>query len=209
MDREPARRDALIPNIRSENLSENSFSACTLTRRSGCSCLGCSTSPTAKSRSGFRTAAWRRRSWTETGCNIIHPTLCSSERLIWTHAGVNPSTTTAMTLSGCGCCHNGRQNNCGAFQVRGLTPEKKKGELGWRLLLFFFCFMDLLFCYWSSYFEMATLLRAQWTLASRNCDFHSFLFLIVNFDWTSVFCYQNVIRFFFLVRMESQNGSHV
>lgn len=163
MDREPARRDALIPNIRSENLSENSFSACTLTRRSGCSCLGCSTSPTAKSRSGFRTAAWRRRSWTETGCNIIHPTLCSSERLIWTHAGVNPSTTTAMTLSGCGCCHNGRQNNCGAFQVRGLTPEKKKGELGWRLLFFFFFFAS-----WTFYSAIEALILKWRHYCARN-----------------------------------------
>lgn len=75
-DKGPERRGALIPNIRSENLNENSSSVCTLTRRNACNCLGCSTSPTDKWRSGFRTVAWRRRNWTEIDYNIIRLTLC-------------------------------------------------------------------------------------------------------------------------------------
>lgn len=76
MDRGPARKGARTPNIRSENLNENSFSVCTLTRRSACNCLGCSTSPTDKWKSGFRTVAWRRRSSTEIDYNITRLTLC-------------------------------------------------------------------------------------------------------------------------------------
>lgn len=75
MDRGHVRKDALIPNIRSENLRENSFSVCTLTRRNVCSSLECSTSPIDKWRFGFRTAAWRRRNWTETGYSITPPIL--------------------------------------------------------------------------------------------------------------------------------------
>lgn len=74
MDRGPARKGALIPNIRSENLKENSFSVYTLTRRNACNCLGCSTSPTDKWRFGFKTVAWRRRNWTEIDYNIIRLT---------------------------------------------------------------------------------------------------------------------------------------
>lgn len=76
MVREPARKGALIPNIRSENLKENSFSVCTLTRRNACNCLGCWTSPTDKWRFGFRIVAWRRRNWTEIDYSIIRPILC-------------------------------------------------------------------------------------------------------------------------------------
>lgn len=74
-DRGPARRGAHIPNIRSENWKENFFLVCTSTKRSACNCHGCSTSPTDKWRSGFKTVAWRRKSWTETGYSITHPTL--------------------------------------------------------------------------------------------------------------------------------------
>lgn len=76
MDKGPVRKDALIPNIRSENLKENSFSVYTLTKRNACNCLGCSTWPTAKWRSGFRTVAWRRRNWTEIDYSITRPILC-------------------------------------------------------------------------------------------------------------------------------------
>lgn len=76
VDRGPARKGVHIPNTRSENLRENSFSACTLTRRNACSFLGCLTSPTAKWRFGFRTVAWRRRNWTEIGYNITRQILC-------------------------------------------------------------------------------------------------------------------------------------
>lgn len=76
VDRELARKGALIPNIRSENLNENSFSVCTLTRRNACNCLGCWTSPTDKWRFGFRTVAWKRRNWTEIDYSIIHLILC-------------------------------------------------------------------------------------------------------------------------------------
>lgn len=74
-DRGPARRGAHTPNIRSENSKENFFLACTSTKRNACNCHGCSTSPTDKWRSGFKTVAWRRKSWTETGYSITHPTL--------------------------------------------------------------------------------------------------------------------------------------
>lgn len=76
MDRGPARKGVLTPNIRSENLRENSFSVCTLTRRNACNCLGCSTWPTDKWRFGFRIAAWRRRNWTEIDYSITRPILC-------------------------------------------------------------------------------------------------------------------------------------
>lgn len=76
VDRGPARKGVHIPNTRSENLKENSFSVCTLTRKNACSFLGCLTSPTAKWRFGFRTVAWRRRNWTEIGCNITRQILC-------------------------------------------------------------------------------------------------------------------------------------
>lgn len=76
-DRGPVRRGAHIPNIRSENSKENFFLVCTSTKRNACNCHGCSTSPTDKWRSGFKTVAWRRKSWTGTGYSITHPTLFS------------------------------------------------------------------------------------------------------------------------------------
>lgn len=51
----PAKSAALIPNTRSESWSESSSSASTSTKRSVCNCPACSTSPTVKSKSGFRT----------------------------------------------------------------------------------------------------------------------------------------------------------
>lgn len=76
VDKEPARNGAHTPNIRLENLKENSSSVCTSTRRNACSCPACSTSPTGKWRSGSRTVEWRRRNWTGIGYSITRPTRC-------------------------------------------------------------------------------------------------------------------------------------
>lgn len=93
-DRGPARKGAHIPNIRSENLKENSFSVCTLTRRNACNYLGCLTSPTDKWRSGFRTVGWRRRNWIEIDYNTTRQTL--------SFRGENSTVTAFKVLLCCG-----------------------------------------------------------------------------------------------------------
>lgn len=125
VDRGPARKGALIPNIRSENLRGNSFSVCTLTRRNACNCLGCSTSPTDKWRFGSRTAAWRRRNWTEIDYNIIRPILCFRGQnsidihgaLLWDWTAFTDRLTPAVTLPVYIVYHNGRSSNTAQWLI--------------------------------------------------------------------------------------------
>lgn len=55
VDREPVRRDVHTPNTKSENWRGSSFSVFTSTRRNVFNFRGCSISPTAKLKSGFKT----------------------------------------------------------------------------------------------------------------------------------------------------------
>lgn len=130
-DRGPARRGVHTPNIRSENSKENFFLVCTSTKRNACNCHGCSTSPTDKWRSGFKTAAWRRKSWTETGYSITHPTLCfRGRKQHYAVATVGPTVFTdssRCTLFSSTCSHSA----AGWFHSRLRTchlnfPKKKK-----------------------------------------------------------------------------------
>lgn len=142
-DRGPARRGAHIPNIRSENSKENFFLVCTSTKRNACNCHGCSTSPTDKWRSGFKTVAWRRKSWIETGYSITHPTLSfRGEKQHYAVATVGPTVFTdssRCTLCSTTCSHSAAvpfKFEDMSFEFIKKKRRRNEHELIWTIVFF-------------------------------------------------------------------------
>lgn len=76
MDRRHGKRGAPTRNIRLESWRENFSSVFTSTKKKDYSFPECSTSPTVRSKYGFKTEGWKKKNWIETVCNITPRTLC-------------------------------------------------------------------------------------------------------------------------------------
>lgn len=205
-DRGPARRGAHIPNIRSENSRGNFFSVCTSTKRNACNCHGCSTSPTDKWRSGFKTVAWRRRSWTETDYSITHPTLFfrGKKQHCAVAANLCSGTDSVYRLSWLYIVFHAATALLGSsIQVRGHVLFPKKHELMWALVLFSGP------VFWEG--------KVNWILSlprerkGLNYAWYPLWWAEISsqWDWLNVFCKQKIYLTFILFQNQKRGGIKV